>query len=184
MLLKSKLLELRQLMSSFFRVGLFTFGGGYAMLTLLEDEVVTKRNWIDHEQMLDLYAIGQSTPGVIMVNVATFIGYQRAGIVGGIIATGAVALPSIIIVSLLALFFTEFSDNIWVQKAMKGVNLAVAVLLCSAVITLWKRTVKTPYAKILMALSFFLVQFFGISTVILIPSMVILGLIRSKWSRP
>lgn len=150
------------------------------MLTLLEDEVVNKRKWITHEEMLDLYAIGQTTPGVIMVNVATFIGYQRAGILGGIFATTAVLTPSLIIVSLLVLFLQNFADNLWVQKALIGINIAVAAMLCCAVYRLWKQSVKGVSGGVVLLVSFLLVQLWGFSTLVIIPGAALFGLIQWK----
>ena len=171
--------ELRHLFESFFRVGLFTFGGGYAMLTLLEDEVIRKRNWVTHEEMIDLYAIGQSTPGVIMVNTATFIGFNRAGYAGAVVATLAIISPSILIITLLATLLQGSGENVFVQKALVGINIAVAAMLFSAVIRLWKQTVKSISSGMILALSFFAVQLFGISTIVIVPLAALLGLLSS-----
>ncbi len=169
--------ELIHLFISFFRIGLFTFGGGYAMLSLLEDEVITKRNWITHDEMLDLYAIGQSTPGVIMVNTATFIGFNRAGYGGALIATLAVICPSIIIMTIVATLLEGFGESVYIQKALLGVNIAVAAMLCSALFRLGKQSVKSISSGIVMAVSFLMVQLFGISTIVIVPIAAILGVI-------
>jgi len=175
--------ELRLLFVSFFRIGLFTFGGGYAMLSLLEDEVITKRNWINHKEMLNLYAIGQSTPGVIMVNTATFIGYNRAGYIGAVVATLAVIIPSIVIMTIVATLLEGLGESLWVQRALLGINISVAAMLLSAVIRLGKQSVKTVSSGIILAVSFLGVQLFGISTIVIVPLAALLGIIFSLKDR-
>lgn len=139
--------EYLQLVVSFFKVGLFTFGGGYAMLPILQREVVEKRNWITEEELLDCYAIGQCTPGVIAVNTATYIGFQRKGALGSFTATLAMVLPSFLIISLIALFLRNFADNVLVQYAFIGIRVAVAVLVTEALIKLYKKGVKGALAN-------------------------------------
>ncbi len=112
-----------------------TFGGGIAMLPVLERELAVKRDWTTQERLFDYYAIGQSTPGVIAVNVATFVGYSRHGIPGAIIATLGIVTPSIIVITLLAAGLENFNEITWVRKALAGINVAVAALMTSAV---WK----------------------------------------------
>ncbi len=172
-----------QLFISFLRIGAFTFGGGYAMLTVLEDEVVHHRNWISHEEMLDFYAIAQTTPGVIMVNVATFIGFKQAGLLGGILSTAAVITPSLIIVSVLTIFLQSFADNELLQKALTGINITVAAMLCSALIRLWKQSVKSVPMGILVVISFLLVQIWNISALIIIPFAAIFGIVQMRVNR-
>ncbi len=173
---------LLQLFSSFFRIGLFTFGGGYAMLTVLEDEVVTKRNWVTHREMLDFYAIAQTTPGVIMVNVATFIGFKEARYCGALFATLAVITPSLFIISILATLLENFSDNPTLQKALFGINITVAALLTSALVRLWQQSVKSIHHGVILLISFLLVQVWGISASVIIPSAAIVGMVLSKRS--
>ena len=131
-----------QLFTSFFKVGLFTFGGGYAMLPILQREVVEARGWVTEEELLDCYAIGQCTPGVIAVNTATYIGFQRKGIPGSVLATFAVVLPSFLLISVIALFLRSFADNVLVQYAFSGIRVAVAVLVADSLIKLYKKGVK------------------------------------------
>ena len=133
--LKEKLLELWQLYFTFFKIGAVTFGGGLAMLPILERTLIDKLKWTTKEDLMDYYAIGQVTPGIIAVNVATFIGFNKQGILGGIVATAGVVSPSVIIITVIAFFLETFSEIIWVQKALKGINVAVAALLTSI---LWK----------------------------------------------
>lgn len=157
--------ELVMLFGVFFKIGAVTFGGGYAMLPLLNSELADKRGWTTNEQLLDYYAIGQSTPGIIAVNVATFIGYNRAGIFGGIVATAGVVTPSIIIISLLARFISNFSEIVWVQKALTGINVAVAAMLSKSVWTFAKKSVKNIWSLLILVAAFVAMYFFGIGSV-------------------
>lgn len=172
---------LLNLITSFFRIGLFTFGGGYAMLTLLEDEVVHRRKWLSHSEVLDLYAIGQTTPGVIMVNVATFIGFKQARYPGAVLATAAVVLPSLLVVSLLVLLLHNIADSSVVQKALAGINIAVAAMLCSAIVRLWQQSVKSWMGVLILCGAFFAVQWLGLSAIVVIPAAAIVGLAQWKW---
>ncbi len=133
---------LLQLMISFFKVGMFTFGGGYAMLPMLQREAVEKHHWITEEEMLDCYAIGQCTPGVIAVNTATYVGYKCKGVLGAALATVAIVLPSLLIISVIALALRQFADNVYVRYAFAGIRVAVGVLVVDAVIRLYKKGVK------------------------------------------
>lgn len=172
---------LRQLIFSFFRIGLFTFGGGYAMLTLLEDEVVGKQKWLTNEEVLDLYAIGQTTPGVIMVNVATFIGFKQAGYLGAAVATAAVVAPSLIVMSVLVLLLKTAEGSPFVQKALLGVHVAVAAMLCAAVVRLWQKSVTNIFTAAILLGAFVTVQVWSVSAVVLIPLAALLGYIQWKW---
>ncbi|MCI7796935.1 MAG: chromate transporter [Lachnospiraceae bacterium] len=126
---------------TFARIGGLTFGGGYAMLPILQREVVEKRGWASEEELMDYYAIGQCTPGIIAVNTATFIGQRTAGIAGGIIATLGVVFPSLIIISVIAAFIQNFADLAVVQNAFAGIRVCVCVLIFNAVMKLWKKSV-------------------------------------------
>ena len=114
---------------TFAKVGVMTFGGGYAMLPILQREVVENKKWATEEELTDYFAIGQCTPGVIAVNTATFIGQKNKGILGGIVATLGVVFPSIIIISLLAGVIESFSHIAWVQNALAGIRICVCVLI-------------------------------------------------------
>jgi len=139
-----------ELFLSFFRIGLFTFGGGYAMLPMLQKEVVEKHGWVTEDDILDYYAIGQCTPGVIAVNTATFVGYKTKGVAGGIAATLGVVFPSVVIISIIAAFLKNFADIPAVQSAFAGIRVCVGVLIINAVAKLWKGAVK---GKITMAIA-------------------------------
>lgn len=133
--------ELMDLFIAFARVGVLTFGGGYAMLPILQREIVEKNNWATDEELMDYYAIGQCTPGVIAVNTATFIGQKNKGIIGGIMATLGVVMPSLIIITAIAAFISNFSDLAIVKNAFDGVRVCVCVLIFNAVVKLWKSSV-------------------------------------------
>lgn len=130
--------ELIQLFVSFAKVGVMTFGGGYAMIPILERELVDKKGWASSEELMDYYAVGQCTPGVIAVNTATFIGQKRGGIIGGIIATLGVVFPSLVIITLIAGILTNFADIPAVKHAFAGIRVCVCVLIFNAVTKLWK----------------------------------------------
>ncbi len=133
--------ELLKMFFSFAKIGVMTFGGGYAMLPMLQREIVEKHKWATEEEIMDYFAIGQCTPGVIAVNTATFIGQKRKGIAGGIVATLGVVFPSLIIISLLAGVIEAFSHLEWVQHAFGGVRICVCVLIVNAVVKLFKKAV-------------------------------------------
>ena len=131
--------ELAVLFLTFAKVGVCTFGGGYAMLPLLQRELVDNKKWITEEQLMDYFAIGQCTPGVIAVNTSTFVGYNRKGVLGGIFATLGMIFPSIVIISIISAFLTNFSDIPAVQHALAGVRICVCVLVVQAVIKFAKK---------------------------------------------
>ena len=126
---------------TFARIGGLTFGGGYAMLPMLQKEVVEKYHWATEEELMDYYAIGQCTPGVIAVNTATFVGQKHRGVAGGIFATLGVVVPSLVIVCIIAAFISNFADLPAVQNAFAGVRVCVCVLIFNAVVKLWKKSV-------------------------------------------
>lgn len=147
---------LAQLFLTFAKVGVMTFGGGMAMLPILQREVVEDKGWATDEELVDYFAIGQCTPGIIAVNTATFIGQKQAGIIGGIVATLGIVFPSLIIITALVGVINSFSHLAWVQHAFAGIRVCVCVLIFNAVVKLWKKSVvdkKTLalYALILLA---------------------------------
>lgn len=169
-------LEYLELFWIFFRIGSVTFGGGYAMLSVLDRDLSQKRKWITSEQLIDYYAIGQTTPGVIAVNVATFVGYNRKGVIGAIVTTAGIVTPSVIIITLLAMFLNNFTDIMWVQKALRGINVVVAVLLISAVWNLGKKTI-LDWISFAIALSAFIAMVvFNVSGIFIIGFSAILGI--------
>lgn len=133
--------KLWQLFWTFAKMGAITFGGGYAMLPILQREVVENKHWATEEELVDYYAIGQCTPGIIAVNTATFIGQKYMGVPGGIVATLGVVFPSLVIISILAGLITNFAHITWVQEAFAGIQVCVCVLIFNAVRKLWKKSV-------------------------------------------
>lgn len=133
--------KLWEMFWTFARIGGLTFGGGYAMLPMLQREVVERHQWATEEELADYYAIGQCTPGVIAVNTATFIGYRQAGVAGSIFATLGVVFPSIVIITVIAAFLTNFADLKVIQYAFEGIRVCVCVLIFNAVQKLWKKSV-------------------------------------------
>lgn len=132
---------LLELFLTFAKVGVMTFGGGYAMLPILQREVVDNKGWATEEELMDYFAIGQCTPGVIAVNTATFIGQKTKGLWGGIIATLGVVFPSLVILSALAGVIEAFSHLTWVQNAFGGIRVCVCVLILNAVVKLYRKAV-------------------------------------------
>lgn len=172
--------ELWELFAIFFKMGSFTFGGGYAMLPIIQEEIVNKRNWATDEEILDYYAIGQSTPGIIAVNTATFIGYNQKGIIGGIVATLGIVSPSIILITIIATFFTNFQDYVLVQHAFGGIRVVVAALIFNTVLKMYKDSVKDWVGIILFISSFLLLVFLDITPIVVIIISSIVGIIRFK----
>lgn len=172
--------ELIDLFTVFFKMGAFTFGGGYAMLPIIQEEIVDKRQWATNEEVIDYYAIGQCTPGIIAVNTATFIGYKRKGILGGTIATLGLVSPSVLIITLIARFFKHFQDYVLVQHAFAGIQAAVVALIVSAVMKMYKQSVNDGLGIFLFGISFFTIAFFNLSPIIVIILAALVGIIRSR----
>ncbi len=168
------------LFRAFFSVGLFTFGGGYAMLPMLQKEVVERHGWVTETELLDCYAIAQCTPGVIAVNTATYVGYKVGKTLGSLAATIAVICPSLIIISVIALLLNNFSDYAVVNHAFTGIRVAVAVLVGKALIGLYKKGVKGALANAVVAVSFLCTVLTDISPVILVLAAILLSVILRK----
>ena len=141
---------------TFVKIGMVNFGGGYAMLPLLERELVDDRHWTSREELLDYFAIGQCTPGVIALNVSTFIGYKKKGIIGGITASIGFLTCPIVIILLIAAFLTNFADLPVVKHAFAGIRVCVCVLILQAVLRLWKNSIVDRITMILYILIFLL----------------------------
>ena len=139
--MKEKKTSLWTLFWTFAKMGAMTFGGGYAMLPILQREVVEGKHWASEEELVDYFAIGQCTPGIIAVNTATFIGQKQRGILGGVMSTLGVVFPSVVIISILAGLITNFSHLVWVQNAFAGIQVCVCVLIFNAVVKLLKKSV-------------------------------------------
>ncbi|MBR6084608.1 MAG: chromate transporter [Spirochaetales bacterium] len=174
---QEKKTSLWSLFITFAKVGVMTFGGGYAMLPILEREVVTNHGWATSEEMLDYYAIGQCTPGIIAVNVATFTGFKKRGFIGSVAAILGILFPSVVIITSLASVLKIFQDNVHVQKAFAGIRIAVCALIASTVINLARKTLKSIVAATITIAVFCLELFLNASPVIIVASTIAFGLI-------
>jgi len=177
--MNQKIKDLGQLYGTMFKIGAVTFGGGYAMLPILEREFVEKRQWTTSDELMDWYAISQVTPGIIAVNVATFLGNKRMGLIGGIVATLGLVCPSLIIITLIAMFISNFSEILWVQKALMGINVGVAAILTHAAFTFGKKAVKNVLGIILLIISFVLIFFLHVNTIWIILGSALIGVLLS-----
>ncbi len=169
--------ELFNLFSTFFRIGGLTFGGGYAMLPMLEKEVVDDKKWATSEELLDYYAVGQATPGIIAVNTATFVGYKVKGVIGAVFATAGVILPSLVIIMIIATCLQNFAKYEIIQHAFSGIRVAVAVLIIDAIIKLWKNSVTDKVGIVIFIITFILGVFLNISPIYIVIASALLGLV-------
>ena len=169
--------ELLDMYLVFFRIGAVTFGGGYAMLPILQREVVEARHWATDDELTDYYAIGQCTPGIIAVNTATFIGQKQAGIIGGIVATLGIVFPSLIIITALAGVINSFSHLAWVQHAFAGIRVCVCVLIFNAVVKLFKGSVKDWAAGLIFLAVLAAALLTDLSPVIFVAAAAALGIV-------
>lgn len=167
--------ELLSIFWTFCRVGALTFGGGYAMLPILEKEAVERQHWITKEEMLDYYAIGQCLPGVIAVNTATFIGRKQRGVAGGIAAALGIVFPSLVIIVIIASFVRNFLQYEVVQRAFAGIRVAVAALIVDAIIKLWKSGIKDGWTLLFFGVVLAL-SLLGVSPVIIVVLAVAYGI--------
>ena len=171
---------------TFARIGVCTFGGGYAMLPILQREVVEKRHWATEDELMDYYAISQCTPGVIAVNIgtSTFIGYKTHGILGGIAATAGMITPSLIIITIIAAFIQQFAHLAVVQHAFAGIRIAVCALVLQSVWKMAKKGVVDVPTSVILLVTFVAVAFFGVSPVVMVviaaAAGIIIGMIRRK----
>ena len=173
--MKNKLKQFFELYFAFLKIGAFTFGSGLAMMPIIQRELIEKRGWITEEEMIDYFAIGQSTPGIIAVNVATFVGYKRLGWLGGIIGTLGVVTPSWVIIMLLAGAISSVDKYPVAQKALKGINVAVAALLTSVIVKFSKKTIKNIWNAVFMLLAFALIYFLKVQSVWIILASLVIG---------
>ncbi|MDY4820728.1 MAG: chromate transporter [Lachnospiraceae bacterium] len=155
----------RNLFFTFLKIGAFTFGGGYAMAALLEHEFVEKKKWISKEEFMDMVAIAESTPGPVAINSATFIGYKTEGVLGALLATVAVSIPSFVIIYLISLVFDCFLSLSYVAYAFKGIQVGVVYLIFSAGIKMAKGLKKDIFSRLILAAVFLLMTFFILTSV-------------------
>lgn len=175
---------LLDLFCTFFRIGLFTFGGGYAMLPLLQREIVEKKHWATEEELLDYFAVGQCTPGIIAVNTATFVGFKEKKLSGAIFATLGIVSPSLVIITVIAALLSNFAHIAAVQNAFAGIRVAVCVLILNSIVKLWKKSVVDK-----LTLGVFIGVFLGsvllshVSPVVFIVAAAVLGIVVRVWLR-
>lgn len=169
--------ELFDLFFTFSKIGALTFGGGYAMLPIIQREIIEGKNWATEEEVLDYYAVGQCTPGVIAVNTATFIGYKIRGVIGAIFATLGLVFPSLVIIMVIASFLQSFSSLVIVQSAFAGIRIAVVALIIDTVVKLFKSSVKDTLGIFICLIAFLLSAFLKISPVYIVIAAALLGLI-------
>ncbi len=175
----SKVFRFFDLFFTFSRIGLFTFGGGLAMMPMMQKELVDKKQWITEEDLIDYYAVGQSTPGIIAVNVATFVGHRQFGIFGGIFATLGIIFPSLVIIMLLAGGINSISEYPKVQAALKGINVAVAALLTCVIVKFAKKTIKNIWNVLFMLIAFVCIFWFKIPSFIIILVAIVIGCLNT-----
>ncbi|WP_087065720.1 chromate transporter [Intestinibacillus massiliensis] len=175
---------LLELALTFARIGICTFGGGYAMLPILQREIVDARHWATEDELMDYYAIGQCTPGVIAVNTATFIGYKKRGVAGAAAATLGIVAPSIIIITIIAAFIQQFAHLPAVQHAFAGVRIAVCALVLHSVYKMARKGVTDWLTGSILIATFIAVAFFGVSPVLVVvlagAAGILAGLVRGR----
>ncbi len=175
--------KLWDLFSTFFRIGAFTFGGGYAMIPLIQRETVENHKWISEEDMMNMVAIAESTPGVLAVNSATFVGCRVAGFWGAVCATLGVVLPSFVLICILSLFYLSFLQNKWVAAAFGGIRCAVVLLMANAVIKLSKQVRFSPLYILLTVAAFVLAVFTDVDTILILLVAGIIGIFHALWKK-
>ena len=160
--------SLWNLFFTFFKTGLFTFGGGYAMISILEEELVANKHWITADDMLDMLVIAESTPGVIAVNTATSVGYRLRGVLGALSATFGVVLPSFVIITALSFFIQAFQANSWYQAAFTGIQACVTILVVNAFVKMAKQVERSWFSAVVALASFAVALFTNFNVIYLI----------------
>lgn len=172
--------EYLELYWAFFRIGGLTFGGGLSMLPMLKYELVEKKKWVTEEQLLDCYAVGQCTPGIIAVNTATYVGYLQKGLSGAIAGTAGMISPSILMITVLCLFLNNFIENVWVQHALMGIKGVVCALMLNTVISLAKKSLISPLCIVIGIAAMLLTMFTDIPTVLIVICAAVLGILYER----
>ena len=180
--MKVKNKTLFQLFLSFLKIGAFTFGGGYAMISIIENECVSEKKWLTHDEMMDITVVAESTPGPLAINTATFVGYKVAGVLGSALATCGVVLPSLVIIGAIALFLENFLEITWVASAFKGIKAAVAFLIFGAGAKMFKKMKKNLLSVFIFSLSLAIMMganfdLYSISSIYLILTSALVGLV-------
>lgn len=177
--MESKLKKIASLFLAFFKIGAFTFGGGYAMIPLIQKEIAEEKGWISDQEILDVIAIAESTPGPIAINSATFVGYKVAGFWGAFFATFGVVLPSFVVILIISFVLREFAQLKPVKYAFYGIRAGVLALVLKAFVSMYKQCPKKVVAYILMAAAFAVVVLFDVNVIFVIITCGIIGLIAS-----
>lgn len=177
--MKTSFRKLCEVFFSFFKIGAFTFGGGYAMIPLIQQEAVEKKGWISDDDILEIVTIAESTPGPIAINAATFVGYRAAGFLGSVAATLGVVLPSFVIILLISFVLRKFQEIRAVQYAFQGIRVGVLALLGKALYTMYRKSPKGWVGYVAMAAAFLVVSFTDVSVILVIAGCGIFGLVTS-----
>ncbi len=171
---------LGELFFAFAKIGVLTFGGGLTMLPMLKHELVEQKKWVTEDEILDYYAVGQCTPGIIAVNVSTFIGYKKAGIIGAVISTLGMITPSVVIITVIAGILTTFMNNVWVASALMGIRGVVCALLVQTVITLAKKSIEDYFCAFIFIGVFVASFLFSLPSVVAVIITGLLGIFMYK----
>lgn len=172
---------LYNLFITFFKIGLFTFGGGYAMIGMIEDACVTKKNWISHDEMMEITVIAESTPGPIAINCATYVGYKQAKMLGAIAATLGIVLPSFLIIYFISIGFNQFLEYAWVNNAFQGIKVGVAILILDAGHKMYQKSKKKQTVMIALGIMFaVLLLKLNISSVVIMFTMGLFNVLGGK----
>lgn len=176
---KQKRSTVLTLFLTFLKIGAFTFGGGYAMIPLIQKEIVEKKKWISNQDILDIVAIAESTPGPIAINSATFVGYKIAGFLGAFFSTLGVVLPSFVIISFISLILKQFESLVVVEYAFNGIRAGVLALIIKALMSMYHQCPKNLFSYIIIGASFFAVAFLNISVLLVIVCCAVAGVMNS-----
>ena len=175
---KAKLLW--RIFLAFFKIGTFTFGGGYAMIPLIQAEAAEKNGWVSDEDILEIVAIAESTPGPIAINAATFVGYRACGVIGSVCATLGVVLPSFLIILAISFVLREFQENLYVQYAFRGIRAGVLALIVKAMWGMYKKCKKNAVSYLVMAAAFILVGLAKVSALPVLAGCAVFGIVTAK----
>jgi chromate transporter len=179
-----KLKRLIHLFLTFAKLGSVSFGGGYAVLSLMEREVVEDKKWVDKEKIIDIFAVSQSLPGAIALNAAAFVGYTVAGIPGAIVALAGNLAPSVLIMTILSVLFSSFGNNPYVEKAFDGIRPVITALVLYAGFKIGKTGTKDAFCFVIACIAFILALYFKISIILIIIGSILLGLLLSLYNPP
>ncbi|MCR5404944.1 MAG: chromate transporter [Butyrivibrio sp.] len=167
---------LLELFLTFAKIGMFTFGGGYAMISLIQDSCVEKKKWITQDEMMNITVIAESTPGPVAINFATYVGYRQKGLIGALVSTFGMVLPSFVIIYLISMFLSNFLEITWVARAFLGIKIAVGILIVDAAVKMMSHMKKNLWTRAIIVISFAAMIFTGISSVTLMLVFALLNL--------